>query len=118
MIYSIQINETPIYRQIVQRVTHLVASGRLPIGEQVPSVRELAIRLTINPMTVSKAYAILTATGILAGKRGGRLCVNRHTETEECRIKMLKPHVDYLLELASDLGLRKDHVIHLIAHTK
>ena len=61
---------TPIWRQIEDGVRRHVASGRLPVGTAVPSVRELARALRINPATVSKAYRRLTDAGLLTVRRG------------------------------------------------
>jgi GntR family transcriptional regulator len=60
----------PIWRQIEQGLRRLVASRALDPGAPVPSVRELARELRINPATVSKAYQRLTADGVLAIRRG------------------------------------------------
>ena len=60
----------PIWRQIENGMRRLVASGALPIGTAVPSVRELARELRINPATVSKAYQRLTADGAFEVRRG------------------------------------------------
>lgn len=60
----------PIWRQIEESVQHLVARGALPAGAPVPSVRDLARELQINPATVSKAYQRLTDAGVLSVRRG------------------------------------------------
>jgi len=60
----------PIWRQIEEGVQHLVARGALPAGALVPSVRDLARDLQVNPATVSKAYQRLTDAGVLAVRRG------------------------------------------------
>jgi GntR family transcriptional regulator len=60
----------PSWRQIEEGVQHLIASGTLGPGSLVPSVRDLARELQINPATVSKAYQRLTDAGILAVRRG------------------------------------------------
>ena len=60
----------PIWRQIEEGVRHLVASGALGAGVSVPSVRDLARDLQINPATVSKAYQRLTDAGVLTVRRG------------------------------------------------
>lgn len=60
----------PIWRQIEESVRHLVASGALAAGAPVPSVRDLARDLQVNPATVSKAYQRLTDAGVLTVKRG------------------------------------------------
>ena len=60
----------PIWRQIEESVRHLVASGALAAGAPVPSVRDLARDLQVNPATVSKAYQRLTDAGVLTVRRG------------------------------------------------
>jgi GntR family transcriptional regulator len=60
----------PIWRQIEDGVRRLVASGSLPPEAAVPSVRELARSLRVNPATVSKAYQLLVDAGLLTVRRG------------------------------------------------
>lgn len=60
----------PIWRQIEERMRRLVHAGTLPPGTAVPSVRDLARALRINPATVAKAYQRLTDTGVLEVHRG------------------------------------------------
>jgi Predicted transcriptional regulators len=60
----------PIWRQIEEGIRRMVALGSLPAGEVVPSVRDLARDLRVNPATVSKAYQRLTDGGVLTVKRG------------------------------------------------
>lgn len=60
----------PIWRQIEEGMQHLIARGALAAGALVPSVRDLARELQINPATVSKAYQRLTDAGVLAVRRG------------------------------------------------
>lgn len=60
----------PIWRQIEDRVRRLVAAGSLAPGEAVPSVRDLARALRVNPATVVKAYQRLTEDGVLTVRRG------------------------------------------------
>lgn len=61
---------TPIWSQIEDAVRRLVASGALEPGEALPSVRECATRLKINPATVAKAYQRLVDAGVLEMRRG------------------------------------------------
>ena len=60
----------PIWRQIEDGVRRLVATGALASGAAVPSVRDLARDLRVNPATVSKAYQRLTDAGVLEVRRG------------------------------------------------
>ena len=68
-------NRLAIYDQVVRQITFAVAGGVLREGELVPSVRELARELTINPNTVARAYRQLQDHGVLAGVRGTGLAV-------------------------------------------
>jgi GntR family transcriptional regulator len=61
---------TPIWKQIEDEVRRLIAANVLPPGSVVPSVRDLARQLRINPGTVAKAYNVLTDAGVLEVKRG------------------------------------------------
>jgi len=61
---------SPIWRQIEERLRRLVTAGALLPGSPVPSVRELARALCVNPATVAKAYQRLTDAGVLRVRRG------------------------------------------------
>lgn len=60
----------PIFAQIVQQVREAVARGRLRTGEQMPTVRDLAADLLVNPNTVAKAYQELERSGVFVTRRG------------------------------------------------
>jgi GntR family transcriptional regulator len=71
-------DSTPIYRQIVEQVQRRVRSGQWRAGEELPSVRAVALEHAINPMTVSKAYSLLEAEGLLERRRGMGMVVAAH----------------------------------------
>src|SRR5437870_6488469 len=60
----------PIYRQIQDQIRYGIASGRLRPGEQLPTVRALAVDLAVNPNTVIKAYTELERLGVLTTEQG------------------------------------------------
>jgi GntR family transcriptional regulator len=60
----------PIYRQLVEQLRRLIASGQLAVGELLPSVREMAGFHAVNPMTVSRAYSLAENEGLLERLRG------------------------------------------------
>jgi GntR family transcriptional regulator len=60
----------PIYRQIQDQIRYGIASGLLGPGEQLPTVRSLAVELSVNPNTVIKAYSELEREGILTTEQG------------------------------------------------
>lgn len=72
----------PIWKQIEDGVRRLVASGQSPPGTAIPSVRELAKELRVNPATVSKAYGRLTAAGVLVVRRGEGTFIAERTARE------------------------------------
>src|SRR5947208_16525592 len=60
----------PIYRQIQDQIRYGIASGLLNLGEQLPTVRSLAVELSVNPNTVIKAYSELERAGVLTTEQG------------------------------------------------
>lgn len=60
----------PIYRQIVNQITYLIASGRLTIDAELPTIRSLAEQLQVTPNTVVKAYDALEAKGLIVKRHG------------------------------------------------
>lgn len=71
----------PFYRQIVDQIRYGIASKRLLPGEQLPTVRDLAVQLEINPNTVRKAYSELEILGVLDTQQGtGTFVANKDIE--------------------------------------
>ena len=60
----------PVYRQIIDQVRGGMASGALGVGDQLPTVRQLAVDLSINPNTVARAYRELELGGLLETHQG------------------------------------------------
>ncbi len=84
----------PIYRQLVEHVRRRIASGQLKAGDEIPSVRELAQGLTVHPMTISKAYSLLEAEGLLERRRGLAMRVapqHQRAQSAASRIELLRP---------------------------
>ena len=63
-------NDVPIFRQIVQQIKTAVAMGRLQAEEPLPSVRQLAVELAVNPNTVARAYLDLEIEGVIYKRQG------------------------------------------------
>ncbi len=77
----------PIYRQVIEQVRRQIMAGQLSEGQQLDSVRELAGRLRVNPMTISKAYALLEVEGLAERRRGVGLFVARVRKSQKERTK-------------------------------
>ncbi|MFN2148134.1 MAG: GntR family transcriptional regulator [Anaerolineales bacterium] len=63
-------SHVPIYVQLVERIKHLIASGVLEPGGQLPTVRQLAAELRVNFNTVARAYRILDEAGVISTQQG------------------------------------------------
>ena len=70
----------PIYRQIIDQIRFGIVSGRLKLGEQLPTVRALAVELKVNLNTVSKAYKELEIKNILETQQGTGTFINKTDE--------------------------------------
>lgn len=104
----------PIYRQIIDQVNRLVSSGYLKAGDQLPSVRQVAEYLEVNQMTISKAYSLLEATGVLERHRGKPMMVAKRrgrSKSVDKRLDMIKPALNEVVTQARQLALTKDEVI-------
>jgi GntR family transcriptional regulator len=116
-IFSISTGSSdPIYRQLIEQVRRLVAAGVLAAGDVLPSVRDVAQALAMNPMTVSKAYNMLEAEGLLQRSRGIGMLVaaragpSRHAREREA---LLRPTLERAAAEARQLELDPDTVIAL-----
>ena len=81
---------TPIYRQVSDQIRRLISSGKLKPGDTIPSVREVAIANTVNPMTISKAYALAETEGLLVRHRGKPMTVANRPITVETQTQRLE----------------------------
>jgi DNA-binding transcriptional regulator YhcF (GntR family) len=104
----------PIYRQILDQVRRMVASGQLAPGAELPSVRELAVRHAVNPMTVSKAYSLLEAEGLLERNRGRPMTVAsqaRNASPLNKRLQQIQPLVEHTVLAAKQLELSEAELV-------
>ena len=108
---------TPIYRQLVEQITRLIAGGQLAAGTELPSVRELAELHAINPMTISKAYALLEGSGLLERQRGKpmRVAARRRAQASLTqRVQQLDPAIRELVLAARQLEVGKKELLAVI----
>ena len=109
---------TPIYRQIVDQVRRQIAGGVIVPGQELPSVRAMAQQHTINPMTVSKAYSLLEAEGLLERRRGmGMVVAGQGAHRAVDPERLLAPLLQALVRQAAELGLPPETLHRLIDQT-
>ena len=106
----------PIYRQIIDAIRDLVAAGVLRPGERLPSIRELAGQLRINPASAVKAYHELRHEGLIDSDQGRGTFVSREPGVVAAtREALLQDDLDALLLRAEARGLRLDEVMDALA---
>jgi GntR family transcriptional regulator len=106
----------PIYLQIVNQVKYLVAARRLAPGEELPAIRVLAEKLTVNPNTVARAYRELEMAGVVEKRRttGTYVSAGGVKLARRERIRILSERVDGVLAEARQMGVSIDEVIDLV----
>lgn len=103
---------TPIYEQIVNEVERLVTLEILKKDEQIPSIRELACTLGINPNTVKKAYDILESKGIIISKSTkGTFISDNINKAKELKIENLINEIENRVKELESYGLTLNEII-------
>ena len=103
----------PVYRQLIDQVQGAIASGSLRPGEQLPTVRLVAVELAINPNTVLRAYREMEIRGIVDTQQGtGTFIADRQIDTTpEERQRQLSQLVAEMVSRAGAAGLTTDELI-------
>jgi GntR family transcriptional regulator len=103
----------PFYRQIIDRVRSAIATGELRPGDRLPTVRQLAVDLSINPNTVSRAYTELELTGLVETQMGSGTFVGRRPVASDDveRRALLDRLCQEFLSRASAHGFTLDDVL-------
>jgi GntR family transcriptional regulator len=107
-------DSTPIYAQLDRGLRAAIATGRLRVGDQLPTVRELAVDLRINANTVARVYADLERSGIIETRRGVGSFVSgspaRARPAAE-RSRLLRAFVTRVLADADQAGFTVDDLL-------
>jgi GntR family transcriptional regulator len=111
-------DRTPIYAQIEHALRAAIATGRLQTGQQLPTVRELAVELSVNANTVARVYAELERAGVLETRRGvGSFVAVGRTEARPAgeKARRLRAFVTRVLADADRGGFTVDEVVDALA---
>lgn len=114
---------TPLYAQLERSIRFAIATGKLGIGEQLPTVRQLAVDLRINANTVAKVYTELERAGVVETRRGVGTFVSDRPEEASLgrrdREKHLRELADHFIAETRTRGFSLDDVIeHLHSRRK
>lgn len=96
----------PMYEQVVSQMEMLVARGVLAADEKLPSVRQMAIELSLNPNTVQKAYSELLNKGVIYSVRGrGNFVSGDCTAVRQAKLEEIKQQIYKLRQQAHEFGI-------------
>jgi len=111
----------PIYRQIVNQVKYLVASGLLQPGEELPPIRTLALQLKVTPNTIVKAYGELEIAGVVHKRQGSGTFVSEGRPQQVAlreRRRVIEQRIDSLLAEAHQLNFTAEEVHRMVRERK
>ena len=116
MIHIDSRSSKPIYEQIIERIKENIIKGILKPGDKLPSVRELAAAITINPNTISKAYSELERTKAIEVIRGKGTFVaeNFKPVINEEKMRVIREHMKEIIIEAHYIGVDKDKLINIM----
>lgn len=105
----------PVYRQIINQIENAVVSGRMAVGDRLPTIRSLAVGLKINPNTIAKAYNELEIRGIVQTQVGsGTYIADKKPDVADARQKRLREAAERFLQEAGELGAGREELIKLL----
>lgn len=107
-------SKLPLYEQIAQRFQTLILKGALPPDTQMPSVRTLAVELSINPNTIQKAYSLLEQQGYIYPVKGRGNFVSDSSALVQQEKESLLEDVQKRVTEGKELGVRRTEFIQVI----
>ena len=109
-------NGVPVYEQVARQIVSAIASGGLDAGQMVPSVREMAKELAINPNTVSRAYRQLQDNEVLETVRGSGIAVAKGAKAKckSMRSKAISQRIAHVIVEARQSQLTDDEILKMI----
>ena len=105
-------NERPIYVQLVEKIRLEIISGKLMLGERIPSVRELALTARVNPNTMQKALAQLEDEGLIYTERtNGKFVTNNKELIEKIKKGLAKEKVNIFFNDMKNIGITHKEIL-------
>lgn len=105
-------NERPIYVQLVEKLRIEIVSGKIKIGERLPSVRELALTTRVNPNTMQKALAELESEGLVYTERtNGKFVTENKELIDKIKRKLAKEKVNNYINDMKNIGITYEEAI-------
>lgn len=106
----------PIYEQIKSGLRGMLTSGEVKAGDRLPSVRDMAVSLTVNPNTIQKAYRELESEGFLVSVQGRGCFVSDRAQIDREKAERLLKELDTLVAELKEAGIRPEDISARIWH--
>ncbi len=108
-------DDRPIYVQLMETITAAIASGTLPAGSRLPSVREMAAQAGVNPNTMQRALAELERDGLLYSQRtAGRFVTDQSDRITQKRKELAMQQIRIFLSSMKEMGYTSEQTLNLI----
>lgn len=108
-------SDKPVYLQISDRIVKKVLSGEYKAGEQIPSVRQIALEAAVNPNTVQHAFTELENEGLIISRGTlGRFVTEDTQVVASCRRKMAEQLVREFSKNMNELSITKEQAVNMI----
>ncbi|MEG6523771.1 GntR family transcriptional regulator [Desulfotomaculum sp. 1211_IL3151] len=102
----------PIYLQIVQRLCRQIIRGELGAGDKLPSVRELAVQMGVNPNTVQRVYSEMEKLGVAETRRGlGTFITEREERLRQLRDELMTEQINGFVDDMKEMGFTAPEII-------
>lgn len=104
----------PLYKQVVEKFRYLILNGALKPGEKMPSVRQLAMDLSINPNTIQRAYMQLEQEGLIYPVKGKGNFIADSEDVRKASIESYKRELKALIQKGKAIGIEEEELIYII----
>ncbi len=111
-------NNLPIYLQIMNYIKLQIVTGKLGPGEKIPSVRELASELKINPNTIQRTFQELEREGVAESRRGlGRFVTSEDEKIMSIKKEMASDLLDRFIGGMRELGFDNENIVNIVTES-
>lgn len=110
-------SHVPFYRQIIDLTLSAISAGTLLPGEKLPTIRDMAVKLELNPNTIAKAYSQLQLLGVLDTQQGSGVFVSAHPSasvSEEDKQRVLEALCNDFVSRAQLLNIHVDELVEFL----
>ncbi len=113
-------DDAPIYTQLIEQIKVGIVTNQFPLGERLPSVRELATEAGVNPNTMQRALSELERDGLVYSQRtAGRFVTEDKAMIEQIKHRLAERHIQSFLDAMENLGFQQEDVLSLLhEHTR